>query len=148
MATANWFGLFFRDCYNGNAAAFDFTAASAVKCMLTTNTYAQDYDAHDFRNDVTNEVTGTNYSTGGVVLTSGAVTYDSASDETRIDFADPTFTNITVSNIRKAVFYHNVGTSATDHLLWAYIFDGDQSVTAADFIIQLDVTGAAKIDTT
>lgn len=148
MATANWYGLFFRDCYNGTGAAFDFTAASAVKCMLTTNTYTPDFDAHTFRSSVTNEVSGTNYSTGGVVLTGGAVTYDSASDETRIDFNDPTFTNITVANIRKAVFYRNVGTAGTDKLLWAYTFDGDQSVTAADFIIQLDVTGAAKIDTT
>ncbi len=150
MATANWYGLFFRDLFTSisDTTAFDFTAASAVKCMLTTNTYTPDFDVHDFRNDVTNEVTGTNYTTGGVVLTGGAVTYDSASDETRIDFADPTFTNITVSGIRKAVFYNNVGTSATDRLLWAYTFDGDQSVTAADFIIQLDATGAAKVDTT
>lgn len=148
MATANWFGLFFRDSYNATGAAFDFTVASAVKCMLTTVTYVPDFDAHDFRNDVTNEVSGTNYTTGGVVLTGAAVTYDSASDETRIDFNDPTFTNITVSSIRRAIFYRNVGTSATDRLLWAYTFDGDQSVTAADFIIQLDTTGAAKVDTT
>lgn len=148
MATANWYGLFFRESYNATGAAFNFTTASIVKCMLTTVTYVPDFDANTFRSDVTNEVSGTNYSTGGVVLTGATVTYDSASDETRFDFNDPTFTNITVSSIRRAIFYRNVGAAGTDRLLWAYTFDGDQSVTAADFIIQLDVTGAAKIDTT
>lgn len=144
MATANWFGQAAMGQFGTTAVRRMDWVTDTVNVLLTTVTYAEDLDAHDFRNDVTNEVTGTNYSAGGVALSGKTLTYDSATNESRMDANDPTFTNITVSGIRKAVFYKVVGSSATDPLLWIYVFDGDQTVAAADFIITLAATGAAK----
>jgi hypothetical protein len=144
VATANWFGQAAMGQFGTTAARRMDWVTDTVNCLLTTVTYTEDLDAHDFRNDVTNEVTGTNYSAGGVALSGKTLTYDSATNESRMDANDPTFTNITVSSIRKAVFYKVVGSSATDPLLFIYVFDGDQSVTAADFVIVLAATGAAK----
>jgi hypothetical protein len=144
MATANWFGQAAMGQFGATAARRIDWVTDTIKVLLTTVTYAEDLDAHDFQNDVTNEVTGTNYSSGGVALSGKTLTYDSASNESRMDANDPTFTNITVSNIRKAVFYKVVTTSADSPLLFIYVFDGDQSVTATDFVIQLAATGAAK----
>lgn len=145
MATAAWYGQAFQGQFGATTARRIDWVSDTINVLLTTSSYTEDVDAHDFRNDVTNEVTGTNYSAGGVALSGKTLTYDSATNESRLDATDPTFTNITVSGIRKAVFYKSVGTSATDPLLWLYTFDGDQTLAAADFIIQLAATGAAKI---
>lgn len=147
MATANWYGQAAMGQFGTTAGRRMDWVSDVINVLLTTNTYTEDLDAHDFRNDITNEVTGTNYVAGGVALSGKTLTYDSATNESRMDANDPTFTNITVSLIRKAVFYKVVGTAATDPLLWIYVFDGDQSVTAADFVIQLAATGAAKVVT-
>jgi hypothetical protein len=144
MATANWYGQAAMGQFGATAARRIDWVGDSISVLLTASTYTEDLDAHDFRNDVTNEVTGTNYSAGGVALSGKTLTYDSASNESRMDANDPTFTNITVSGIRKAVFYKVVGTTATDPLLFIYVFDGDQTVAAADFVIQLAATGAAK----
>lgn len=144
MPTANWYGQAAMGQFGATAARRMDWVGDTINVMLTASTYTEDLDAHDFRNDVTNEVTGTNYSAGGIALSGKTLTYDSASNESRMDANDPTFTNITVSGIRKAVFYKVVGTAATDPVLFIYVFDGDQTVAAADFIVQLAATGAAK----
>lgn len=144
MATANWYGQAAMGQFGTTAARRMDWVSDTINVLLTTSTYAEDLDNHDFRNDVTNEVTGTNYSSGGVALSGKTLTYDSATNESRMDANDPTFSNVTISSIRKAVFYKVVGTSATDPLLWIYVFDGDQTVAAADFVVQLAATGAAK----
>lgn len=144
MATANWYGQAAMGQFGATAARRIDWVGDTINVLLTTNSYVEDLDAHDFRNDVTNEVTGTNYVAGGVALSGKTLTYDSATNESRMDANDPTFTNVTLSLIRKAVFYKVVGSSATDPLEFIYVFDGDQSVTAADFVIVLAATGAAK----
>lgn len=45
-----------------------------VKAALVTSTYTPDYLAHDYFNDVTNEVSGTGYTAGGATLASKTVT--------------------------------------------------------------------------
>lgn len=148
MATANWYGNSMLGQWGTTAARRIDWVTDTINCGLTTNTYSQNFDTHTFYSDITNEVTGTNYVAKGVVLSGKTLTYDSATDETRLDSNDPTFTNITVTGIRKAFFFKDTGAAGTSPLMFLFIFDGDQSVTAADFIIQLDATGAAKIDTT
>lgn len=145
MPTAAFYGQGILGQYGGTAARRMDWVADTVKGSLHTNTYTPDFDAHDFHADLTNEVTGTNYTAGGVAITGKTLTYDSATNETRFDCDDPTYTNITVASIRKLVFYKVVGTSATDPLLWAITFDGDSSVTAANFVVTVPATGIAKI---
>ncbi|MGB8275587.1 MAG: hypothetical protein WCF16_10010, partial [Alphaproteobacteria bacterium] len=65
---------------NGNAVDLD---TDTLKVMLTTATYSPNQATHDFKDDVTNEVSGTNYTAGGaalgtqtVTLSSGTVTFD------------------------------------------------------------------------
>lgn len=145
MPTAAWYGQAFQGQFGATAARRMDWVTDSVKALLTTNTYTQDVDLNAFRSDVTNEVAGTNYVAGGVALTGKTLTYDSVTNETRLSCDNPTFTNITVASIRKIVFYKNVGTAATDPLLWIYVLDGDQSVAAADFVVVIAATGAAKI---
>jgi len=56
-----------------------------IKVMMTTDAYVPNKDTHDFRDDVTNEVTGTGYPAGGNTVTV-TVTRDDANDRVDIVF--------------------------------------------------------------
>ena len=102
--------------------------------MLVTSTYTPDQDTHLDRADVTNEVTGTNYTSAGqsVTVTVGAV--DTANDRVDISFADVTWASSTIT-AAAAVVYKYTGTAADD-LLVAYLdFGGDVSSTSGDFTV-------------
>lgn len=80
------------------------------RVMLTTSAYVEDKDAHDFRNDVTNEVTGTGYTAGGNVATV-TVTLDTANDRLDISLGGTTWPGSTIT-ARKAVYYKARGGAA------------------------------------
>ena len=113
----------------------------SFKVLLVTSTYTFDPDAHDARDDVTNEVTGTNYTAGGIALTSESWTQDNANNRTIFDFDNPVFTNVTVT-ARGAIIYKDSGAAATDWLVLNWDFGADQSVSGANFELQLDAVGA------
>jgi len=144
-ATANWFGNSFVGQYSATAARRIDFVTDTIKCSLHTVTYVPNQDTHTFWSDTTNEVSGTGYTTGGTTLTSKTVTYDSASNETRLDAADPAWTTVTFSGARIAVFYKDTGTTTTSPLIAWHNFGGDQTVAGANFTIVLDATGLAKI---
>lgn len=78
-----------------------------IKVMMTTDAYVPDKDAHDFRSDVTNEVTGTGYVAGGNTVTV-TVTRDDANDRVNIVFAATSWATATIT-ARKAVYYKSRG---------------------------------------
>lgn len=147
MATAAWYGNSLLGQYSATAARRIDWVTDNIYCGLTTNTYSPDFDAHTYYSDITNEVTGTNYTAKGVLVDGKTVTYDSGTNETRLDADDPTFSNVTITGIRKAFWFKDTGTAGTSPLMFLYTYDGDQSVSGADFIVQLAATGAAKVVT-
>lgn len=72
-ATAYWFGNAFLKVFNKE---MDWDT-DTFKLMLTTSAYTP-AQAHDYKNDVTNEVTGTGYTAGGATLASKTITYTAA----------------------------------------------------------------------
>ena len=120
--------------------------AETHKELLVLDTYTPNYDTHDFRDDVTNEVTGTNYTAGGVAITTTEVTV--ATGTLTFDAADTVYANVTVSNVMAGVVYFNVGTAATDPLFVLQDFVTAVSATAAAFTIQHSATGIFTLDFT
>jgi hypothetical protein len=118
-------------------------------CSLHTVSQTVAVDTDDFFNDWSaSEVTGTNYTALGVVLGSKTCTYDTGTDEIRLDAADAVWTTATISGIRYALVWQNTaGASSTDPLTTYYDL-GAQSVTAANFTVQWAANGVAVIDTT
>lgn len=107
------------------------------KILLTTSTYTPNQDTHDFRDDVTNEVSGTGYTAGGATLAGVGVTYDATSNEVRIKWTDPTWATSTIT-ARTAVIYKSRGGASTADELLAYCTnDADVSSTAATFTVDL-----------
>ena len=130
---------FLDDNAKGNIV---WSGAQSFKMMLVTATYAAGKGTHLTRNDVTNEVTGTNYTTGGV-----AVGFTLAKDGTNhwetVTFASPTtYTNLTVSNIRAGVIYKTTGTASTDLLVCYVDFGANYSPSAQNF--QVSFTSPLK----
>lgn len=116
------------------------------KVALVTDTYAPNFDTHDFYADLTNEVTGTGYTAGGQAFTATEVTL--ASGTLTWDFADPSWTTSTISSAMAAVTYTNVGSGATDQLLLLLDFVTAVSTTAGTLLVAIAAGGAMTIDYT
>lgn len=126
-----------EDAVIGN---IDFNTDS-FKIILVTSSYAADKDAHTKRSDVTNEVTGIGYTTGGV-SSAVTVTKDTVNDRVDIDFADVSWANATIT-AAGAVIYKTTGTAAADNLVAFMDFGSDITSTNGTFTV--DVTSPLRI---
>lgn len=139
--TANWYGLGMKSVETG---VVDLDT-DTFKGMLTTSAYAPNQDTDQFRSSVTNEISGTGYSAGGVTLASVTVTYDAATNEIRWDFADPQWTSASFTARKFVVYKSRGGASSADDLVFWVDFGADQTVASGTFTIVGDVTGFAKV---
>ena len=112
--------------------AIDFDSNS-FKALLVTSSYTPNKDTHDFRNDVTNEVSGTGYTAGGVA-TVCTVTKDTANDKVTLQFAAVSWATSTIT-ARALVIYKSTGTASTDNLVAYNDFGSDVSSTAGTFSV-------------
>ena len=126
-----------EDAVIGN---IDFNTYS-FKIILVTSSYAADKDAHTKRSDVTNEVTGIGYTTGGV-SSAVTVTKDTVNDRVDIDFADVSWANATIT-AAGAVIYKTTGSAAADNLVAFMDFGSDITSTNGTFTV--DVTSPLRI---
>lgn len=117
-----------------------------IHAMLVTSTYTPDQDAHDFRDDITNEVVGTGYSAGGMALASKTVTQDNTDNEGVFDAADTTWTTSTIT-ARGAVLYKNRGGAASADEIICYIdFGADKSSSGGNFTLQWNAEGILNLN--
>jgi hypothetical protein len=131
--TLKWYG---NGLLNVTKGLIDLDT-DTFKMMLTTSAYTPNQDTHDFRDDVTNEVSGTGYSAGGATLSGVSVTYDSGSNEVRISWTDPTWATASIT-ARTAVIYKSRGGAASADELLAYVTDSaDVTSTADTFTVDL-----------
>lgn len=129
-------------------AGIDLDAAT-WKIALSTATFTPDRDTMDFYNDVTNELaTASGYTVGGATLASPAVTYDSASDQVRFDFTDPSWTfSANVTWRYGNVYIDTAGASSTDPLMCLVDWGTSQTVSGV-YTINLDPAGLFALDFT
>jgi hypothetical protein len=123
----------------------DWTA-DTIKVMLTTSSYTPDQDAHDFRNDVTDEVSGTGYSAGGVTLANATRTYNAGTNTLKLDGDDVSWVGSFTA--RYAVIYKaRGGASSADELISCIDFGGDQTVSSSTFAINWHANGIFTLNT-
>jgi len=126
-----------------NTLALDLDS-DTIKIMLVTSSYTPDFGAHDFKGDVSNEVSGTNYTAGGNTLSSVALTQTGGT--IKFDAADTSWSSATITNARGAVIYDD---TLTDDPLIAYIdFGADFSSSNGTFTIAFNASGIFTIDLT
>jgi hypothetical protein len=107
---------------------------NTFKAMLVTSTYSPNKDTHDFRDDVTNEVTGTGYTAGGVTSTV-TVTKDTANDRVTIQFGAVSWATSTIT-ARGCVYYKSRGgASSADEIVAYNDFGSDVSSSGGTFSV-------------
>lgn len=135
------FNSFKRDIANGSINL----ATDAVKIMLVGSAYTPNIDTHTKRSDVTNEVSGTGYTAGGIALVNKTVTMNTTSDKGVFDADDLTISNATIT-ARGAVLYKaRGGASSADELIAYLDFGADITSTAGNFNIAFDANGIITI---
>lgn len=119
--------------YDAVRGPIDFDT-DTFKVMLVTSAYTPSQDNHDKRDDVTNEVSGTGYTAGGVT-TACTVTQDNATDRVTLSFASASWATSTIT-ARGAVIYKSRGGAASVDNLVCYIdFGADVVSTASTFTL-------------
>ena len=107
---------------------------NTFKAMLVTSSYTPNKDTHDFRNDVTNEVSGTGYTAGGATSTV-TVTKDTANDKVTIQFGAVSWASSTIT-ARGCVYYKSRGgASSADEIIAYADFGSDVSSSGGTFAV-------------
>lgn len=143
--TSKWFGNGLLGQYSTVAARRVDWVTDAITTSLHTVTYVPNQDTDDFWNDASNEITGTGYSTPGLAMTGKTTTYDSGTNETRLDGVDASWTTASFTARIAVVYSNTAGATSTDPVLTYVDFGGDETVASGTFSIVWDATGVAKI---
>ena len=147
--TTRWFGLGARNQWGATAADRVDWVNDTIKIALITSAVSPNQDTHDYWNDLSaNEIAGGGgYTTGGATLGSKTLTYDGATNQVRLDCADPSWPFTTSKTFRWAVVYKDTGSAATSPLLGYGDFGGDET-TSNTYTITVDATGLLRGDVT
>ena len=115
------------------------------KVMLVTSAYTPSQDNHDKRDDVTNEVSGTGYTAGGVTTTC-TVTLNNSADQVTISTSGASWATSTIT-ARGAVIYKSLGGASSADPLICYIdFGANVTSTASTFLLGTATVGLANPD--
>lgn len=119
------FNSYFNDLHLGRIVV----GTSTVKALITNGSYVPSKDNHSTRANITNEVSGTGYTAGGVVVTA-TLSQDLANDRTTLTLGAISIPNTTVSGMRNLVYYvSNGGASSADYLIAVVDFGSDYSTS-------------------
>ena len=140
MATWTLYDKFKEGQFDATAINLE-SGAATIKIALVSSLYTPDA-AHDYFNDITNEVSGTNYTAGGnscalpiVSLTAGVVSFSTSSPAIWAQSATG------FSNARRAILYQDTGVAATSKLIaYSAAFAADRDNVSQGFQITLGAT--------
>lgn len=135
--------------WNGLANAVFDLDTDDVRVAATTNTYTPNQDTHDFFDDVTNEVSGSNYPNGTnntlqsptLTRSTGTVTFDAA-DVVWLQHATG------FSNARKFVLRKHNATAGNARLFSVVTADADVGNVTGDLTLAWHTSGIATWTTT
>lgn len=140
-----------RALLGGTGGPLDFDT-DPIYVMLVNGTYRglslATRRAHDFINDVqSNEVTGTGYTAGGLLLTGASIVSDGTNGY-KVTFSNPQWTTATI-NAEGAVFYKRVGadltTPADDPVIAFSDFGGAVVSTNGTYTLNMPAAGLIQL---
>lgn len=137
--------------WSGNAFVLAFTKKidfnnDSIKLMLCTADYVPNQDTHIYKDSsVTNEVTGTGYTAGGVTLASKTLTYYAATNVTKLDAADIVISNLTLDNPANVAVIYDDTPVVNKPILGYAVFDTPVACNGGPFNINFDSAGFLKV---
>lgn len=122
-----------------------------IRVILVTSAYTFDKDAHQYKDvSITNEVAnGNGYTTGGLALTTPSLSYDSASNQTRLIAAAPSVWGAggtATFNARRAIVFDNTP-PANKPLISCVDFGQDFSPINGVLTLNWDALGIGYLQT-
>lgn len=139
--TAKFFGKFFVSLCNKEIDLDSDT----IKLLLASSSYTPNQDTHQYKSDVSNEVTGPGYSAGGATVASVVVSYNAGTNVLSFDASDVTWPAASIT-ARYAILYDSTpGSDATRPLIGYIDFGGDVTSTGADFTVVWDSAGIGAV---
>lgn len=139
--TAKWYGKAFLSL---GTKQINLTS-DTIKVMLCTSAYTVDQDNHQFKSDLTNEVSGTGYTAGGATLGSPTLTYTGTTNVLAFDGADVSWAASTLTARYAIVYDSTPGTDATRPLLMYVDFGADVSTTSGTLTLTWDAAGLCTV---
>lgn len=132
MASANFLNLT-RALAKGE---IDFDTATFKVLLVSSVPSESNLDAWANRSDVTNEITGTGYTAGGIAQAFTLDAIDTANNRQSVTYADISngWTSATFSAVG-AIIYLDTGTASTDRLLHFVDFNATVSPVAGNMSI-------------
>lgn len=114
----------------------DFDTATFKVLLVSSVPSEANLDAWVYRSDVTNEITGTGYTAGGIAQAFTLSALDTTNNRQGVVYTDITngWTTATFSAVA-AIIYKDTGNAATDLLLHMIDFGGTVSGTAGNYSI-------------
>ena len=137
------FGVFVKDALT-NTKAFALNASDTVKYQFVADAYTPNFDTHDEEADITNEVTGTGYTTGGESLVTPVCNLTVTTGFVTFDADNISLATTTLASVRGIVTLDF--TLAGQPLLHAVTFGADYSTTAGTFAVTWAATGIWRVD--
>lgn len=117
-----------------------------IKVMLVTSSYTPDQDSHEYRDDITNEVSATGYTSGGQTLSGVTVSVDNTDNEGVFDAEDVTWENATITARGAVIYKARGGSSDADELICYIDFGENKSSSAGNFTIQWGSEGIINLN--
>jgi hypothetical protein len=137
--TAKMYGQAILNAFKG---LIDFEN-DTIKVALCTSSYSVDQDAHDFFDDITNELAASGgYTSGGETIANCSLTYTAGTNVIKLDGDDVTWSAFT-NTFRYAVIYKSTGTASTSPLICYVDFGEDVGATGTDYTIEWNADGIA-----
>jgi len=124
--------------------------ADIVWCLLVTDSYAPNFDTHDFVADITNEIAnGDGYTTGGMDLASNTVTVGApAAGQIKFSSTSPAWATSTITSAMAAVLYFTTGNTTTDQLIYLADFVTAATSSNGTFTVTVHADGWFNVDYT
>ena len=110
----------------------------SFKAMLVTSSYTPNKDTDLKRSAVTNEVSGTGYTAGGVASVC-TVTKDTANDKVTLSFAAVSWASSTITARALVIYKSRGGASSADELVCYVDFGSDVSSSGGTFSVTSSV---------
>ena len=141
--TISYYGKFFYSMANKE---IDFNS-DQLKGMLVTSAYTFDKHNHQYKSSITNEVAGTGYTAGGLIVNTPTITYDAANSRLVFDGGDPNWSGATLTGARQSILYDNTpATDATRPLILCVNFGQDLSPVNGNIGFAWDTIGMGYIN--
>lgn len=145
ITAAGLYGLTYEKLHLDTFGA-SFESETLLSALMVEDGYTPNYDTHDFRADLTNEVSGTGYTTGGTGVTTTEITLSSG--VLKFDHDDVSWGTSTILNAMALVGYLEVGSSATDMLIYLLDFVTAASSGGGTFLVTINASGVYTWDYT